>query len=330
MKFWHQFGKALLLVSISIFCIDFSTAIEGQNSKKTELKRKDLSVEEFSNIFVLNQDKIQDQIILREIANKSKFDASRVRTKWFLCSSELAFNITDKIFINNKKSLPLDKVVQSLKNIDAKEVLSKECQLLVGNYVDTVIANTIVTLEDSQKTSLATSEIDKQTQKAERSLTEKRKLTLNVLGLFPDDSEESELSKISNNKKDYCLLFCLNIGGYDLQCDAEFEFGDKLSMLTCWFGKNGDENNLEIFKVLEAGFTKKFGKATEKKNYQKETLTNAKVNISSSRWIDKFGNTLVLNSSSNRMNEGTFTLTSSLKLIKEKVKTMNRTDSTNF
>lgn len=142
--------------------------------------------------------------------------------------------------------------------------------------------------------------------------------SFDVLGLVAGVTTKDEVEKIAHNRSSFCDPLCLTVGGFDMRCDAEYDSKSILSTLTCWFGEGvSNGNNIEIFQVLENGFTTKFGKPRVRFERQIQNALGAKFDVINPKWGQLTDSTLEMASRSGRIDRGAFALKSRQVMLDE-------------
>lgn len=133
---------------------------------------------------------------------------------------------------------------------------------------------------------------------------------IDLIGIVPGISKKADVESIAHSNKYYCHPFCLEVGGYDLKCDAEYDQHETISLMTCWFSDGRPADNIEIFKVLKSGFSKKLGKLAMERKFQVKNALGAVYDVEDLRWRDQAGNTLEMQSRVNRIDQGALAIKS--------------------
>lgn len=143
-------------------------------------------------------------------------------------------------------------------------------------------------------------------------------VTLDVLGLVAGLSTKDDIEKVAHKRNNYCDPMCLTVGGFDMKCEAEYDSKSTLSTLTCWFGEGvSSGDNIEIFQVLERGFTGKFGKPRVRIERQIQNSLGAKFDFANPKWGQLTDNTLEMASRVGRVDRGAFALKSRQVMLDE-------------
>jgi hypothetical protein len=156
---------------------------------------------------------------------------------------------------------------------------------------------------------------------------------LDVVGLVPGEATVGDISKIKTRLGRYL------IGGYHLNCDADF-VSQKLAELFCktdlaflmendGSGRGREVSNIEVHQTLLEGYRNKFGNPKiEIENVQTRIGSHQKREIAT--WMDKLGNRLILMSMTNNLNQGILLLQSAEKISADEVREKNQNKSRAF
>lgn len=193
-------------------------------------------------------------------------------------------------------------------------------------------------------------DIKKPIEKAEK-IYDTRPDQIDVLGLIPGVSTivNFQKAKIDLDKKPPNTNTTGNqggglfeIGGYKLPCIASFE-DYKMEMFLCDFGgddgmwkiakflqKNKEVSNIEIHHDLKNGFLRKLGIPQNDDNLPMRNKLGVEYVNNMVTWIDKQGNSLTLNSISDRVDKGYLMLLSHSYIVKNEKKRLEEEKSKRF
>lgn len=315
----HAPGSALeILMKINqyVVCVIFlllGSSAFGQDSKVNSLSRDD-----FANIV--------GPTAIRLMPNRggrggTKLQQALSDAKWTDCVLDLLGIYIAAVYDSDTKPKPIELIklkVQSLISVDIERQVSKHCRVHFEGRTGRLSKSVIAILDDPKRATAAI-EKEKTAQEAAKSNLASRVAGLDVLGIQPGISSKDDLTRIAQAREGDCNQECwtLTVGGYDLECEAEYDDHERVSVLTCWFGGGQSGTNIEIFNVLENGFTQKFGKPRVRLAFQMQTVVGAKFDVVNPKWLDKQGNTLEMASRVERIDRGAFALKSAAKNAEE-------------
>ena len=258
-------------------------------------------------------------IIIPQIppASSSSHDILIAKSNRMLCIFSIVKELDKelKIFSVDGEAQLIGVIREKIKRFVPAKVeqrLEGKCLSLAKGSLGIMVKNTLVLIEDQKKFE-ATKEVQANQTEKKSSKTEVKQL-LDILGLVAGQSSKDDVRKISQEKEfQYtCNPICLTVGGFDLTCKDEYDQKEILTTLTCWFGEqfNTKITNIEIFNILEDGFTRKFGKPKVRLQFQTQNVLGAKFDVVNPKWQDEKGNTLEMSSRAGKIDLGAFALKS--------------------
>lgn len=272
--------------------------------------QKQVSTDEFGEALGITAVRILPKIAP---AGNSSFDIFKAKSEHMLCVFDVIKELDkgSRVFSADVKTQPLGAIREKVRIFVPAQVeknLKGQCLSLAKGRLETIMRDALGLLEDSEKFEAARASYE--AKKKDDSLRSELRPTLNVLGLVPGQSSEEDVRKISIiSSLSACDRLCLNVGGFDLSCTVEYDDKKILSSLTCWFGDKSN-TNIEVFNILEEGFTNKFGKPNIRLDHQVQNAFGVKFNVAIPKWQDQSGNTLELQSRAGVVDRGAFGLKS--------------------
>ncbi len=145
--------------------------------------------------------------------------------------------------------------------------------------------------------------------------------TIEIIGLVPGVSTKAQVEQADASG--------FIIGGYKLLCVPEY-IDDVLSKFVCLTGKDMYSidttakesfriaSNVEVYKVLLAGFTKKFGVPAKIDTSSARNKLGTEFERQTAIWLDKAGNRLLLTSMATKIDEGALIMESAQNIKKDR------------
>lgn len=288
-------------------------------SSKTAFARK-VSSEEFSSLLQYAAVRAAPGALLGNDA-----DSRHQLLRWKICSLFFSIAVKETIYRDNRTIESAEVLSATLQGLDGNTVarlLQSDCRTDFASKIETILSSTSAIFDDERKITIELGNVEKYlaAEKAKsHALVASRGKPFDILGLIAGSSTKGDVEKAVNSDQSYCSPFCMRVGGFNLQCDAEYDENDVLLMLTCWFGNTVAGDNNTIFGVLEEGFNKKFGKPRVRLVREVRNGAGARFTSINPKWRDGLGNTLEMASIANRIDEGAFALRSMVKVAKDVV-----------
>lgn len=304
-----RIAKSLLVSSIVLLtCATYAGAASTRK----------VSSEEFSNILQYEAVRAAPGALL---GNDS--DSRHHFLGWKICSLFFSIAVKETIYRDNRTIESAEVLSATLRGLDGTAVASQlqpDCRTGFASKIKTILSSTSAIFDDERKIIKELTNVEKHlaAEKAKRQaqITSSGK-PFDIIGLTAGASTKGDVEKSANSDQTYCDPFCMRVGGFNLQCDAEYDENDVLLMLTCWFGNTVAGDNNTIFGVLEEGFNKKFGKPRVRLVREVQNGAGARFTSINPKWRDGLGNTLEMASIANNINEGAFALRSVVKVAKD-------------
>lgn len=241
----------------------------------------------------------------------NELTVSTCRTSFIL---DLALIILTNEAKQVQEKVDLETVRKRISNLNLQEMerdLKNSCEhISTAGKVRHIALGTLDIISSEPKSKRALAKYIERDKKKNAGLTQE----IDLIGIIPGKSKKQDIDQIGVSHKELlCLPLCLEIGGYTLTCEPEYDEVEVLTRLTCWFGtKISNGQRSEVFQVLREGFTRKLGVPTLNQSDTVKTPLGVSFGRDILRWRDKQGNTLEILSINHRVDQGALALTSSL------------------
>ena len=162
---------------------------------------------------------------------------------------------------------------------------------------------------------------------------------IDIAGIIPGKSTKQQVESLKNG-------WGYVIGGYRILCVPSYDL-EILSEMLCLTGEFGSSygikdlqsedavngskaSNHEIHKAFVKAYTQKFGAPTSVENEKLGNRFGAVATRNTVTWLDQKGNTLIITSISEKLNEGALLLRSKLKIQEDKKQEQEKSQQRKF